>query len=63
MYGKELSDLREFSIQKRKESRDIVNEMAKRYQRQGMFLNEIIEQEKSIAYGHNLEVDEYDDKE
>lgn len=40
-----------FSEQKRKEGENIVNRMAARYNREGSFLSEIIENEKLLSYG------------
>lgn len=49
--GRELADVRQYAEQKRGESRNVVNAMAKRYQREGLYLNEIIEKEKSQETG------------
>ena len=57
IYGMELDQLRDYTVQKRRECRNIVNDMAKKYQRTGLFLNEIIDQER------DLERDVYDDYE
>ena len=62
LYGKELADLCDYSITKRNQSKTIVNEIAKKYQRQGLFLNEIIENEKEKELSNELEVDEYDNR-
>ena len=43
--GKELDDIRQYTQKKRNESRDIVVSMAQKYQRDGQYLNEIIQQE------------------
>lgn len=45
IFGKEADDIRKFTEQKRKESRDIVKRSAMQYQRQGEYLNEIIQKE------------------
>lgn len=45
IYGKEADDIRKYTIQKRSESRDAVRKAAMKYQRQGEYLNEIIEKE------------------
>lgn len=45
IYGKEADDIRIFTMQKRAESRDVVRQAAMKYQRQGEYLNEIIEKE------------------
>lgn len=47
--GKELDDVRQYTQKKRKEGRDIVIEMARKYQRNGLYLNEIIQKEKQKA--------------
>lgn len=41
--GKELMDVKEYAERKRSKSRDIVKAMARKYQREGLYLNEIIE--------------------
>lgn len=43
--GKELDDIKQYTRQKRSESRDIVLAMAQKYQRDGLYLNEILQQE------------------
>lgn len=43
--GKELDEVRQYTQQKRKDSRDIVVLMAQKFQRDGRYLNEIIQQE------------------
>ena len=43
--GKELDDIRQYTQKKRNESRDIVVSMAQKYQRDGRYLNEMIQQE------------------
>lgn len=45
IFGKEADDIRKFTEQKRGESRDIVKRAAAQYQRQGKYLNEIIQKE------------------
>lgn len=45
IYGKEADDIRTYTMQKRAESRDVVRQAAMKYQRQGEYLNEIIEKE------------------
>ncbi len=47
--GKELADVRQYAEQKRSESRNVVNAMARKYQREGLYLNEIIDREKQAA--------------
>ncbi len=49
--GRELADVRQYAEQKRGESRNVVNTMARKYQREGLYLNEIIEKEKSQETG------------
>lgn len=49
--GRELADVRQYAEQKRGESRNVVNAMARKYQREGLYLNEIIEKEKSQETG------------
>ena len=38
----------DYTVQKRRECRDVVNDMARKYQRTGLFLNEIIDQERNL---------------
>lgn len=49
--GRELADVRQYAEQKRGESRNVVNTMARKYQREGLYLNELIEKEKSQETG------------
>lgn len=43
---KELDDVRKYTKEKRLESRNIVTAMAQKYQREGLYLNEIVQKEK-----------------
>lgn len=45
IFGKEADDIRKFTEKKRMESRDIVKKATAQYQRQGEYLNEIIQKE------------------
>lgn len=47
IFGKEIDDIRKYAVQKREESKYIVQEMTKRYQRKGLYLNEIIDNLKN----------------
>ena len=46
IFGKEADDIRRFTQEKRAESRNIITEIKKQYQRKGYFLNEILETER-----------------
>ncbi len=50
IFGKEADAIRKYTEQKRKESYGIVKEMKKKYQRDGFYLNEIVEKEKESEY-------------
>lgn len=43
---KELDDVRKYTKEKRLESRNVVIAMAQKYQREGLYLNEIVQKEK-----------------
>lgn len=58
IYGMELKQLRDYTMQKRRECRDVVNEMARKYQRTGLFLSEIIDAEKALEKEN--QIDEYE---
>lgn len=45
IFGKEADDIRKFTEERRKESRDIVKKVTAQYQREGEYLNEIIQKE------------------
>ena len=67
IFGKEADDIRKYTREKRQEAFGIVTEMKKKYQRDGNYLNEIIEKEKEknqlvISNEANQnEKDDYDD--
>lgn len=63
IFGKEADDMRRYTEQKRKESRNIVTEMKKKHQRDGVYLNEIIEKEKANEIRANDRVFGKNDKE
>lgn len=64
IYGMELRQLRDYTVQKRRECRDVVNDMARKYQRTGLFLNEIIDQECNLENRKfSLEENSYDEYE
>ena len=44
--GKEADDIRRYIIQKRQESKDVVDKMSREYVRKGLYLSEIIDKEK-----------------
>lgn len=51
--GKELFDIKQYSEKKRRASRNIVDAMARKYQREGLYLNEIIDSEKQREDRHD----------
>lgn len=46
IFGEEADAIRKYSRQKRDEGKDIVKEAVRKYRREGLFLDEIIEQER-----------------
>lgn len=56
--GKEAENAMHFSDQKRKEGENIVNKMAARYNREGNFLSEIIENERKHDAIHKIQEEE-----
>lgn len=50
IFGKEADDIRRYTEQRRIMSCNAVTEMKKKYQRDGVYLNEIIDQERNAEY-------------
>lgn len=46
IYGKEADDIKNFVFQKRAESQNIVDDMARKYLRKGLYLEELIQQQE-----------------
>lgn len=47
IFGKEAEETRKYTVQKREESKYIVQDIAKKYQRKGLYLNEMIDKLKT----------------
>lgn len=60
LYGKEIEDIREYSQQKRKINKNLVDEIAMKYQRKGLFLNEIIQNLKEVDIENIQEPENFD---
>ena len=56
--GKEADDVREYSRQKRAESRDIVNHIMRQYRGNGLYLDQLIESEKQISIEQKKEMED-----
>ena len=48
LYGQEADNIREYNQRQRFKSRDVIKDMRKKYQRDGKFLNELVEEMKQI---------------
>lgn len=61
LYGREISDLRDYSLQKRKQCKNIINEMTRKYRKNGLFIDEIIQEVNQQKLNSNLSDEERDD--
>lgn len=61
LYSREISDLRDYSLQKRKQCKNIVNEMTRKYRKNGLFIDEIIQKVNQQKLNNNLGDEERDD--
>ena len=57
IYGKEADDIRKYSAEMRGKGKDIVDQMQVRYQREGFFLNELVDRQKEIEKAGKSHVD------
>ena len=57
--GSELANIQEYTYSERKKARDVVSEMRIKHQRDGYYLNEIVEREKRREQ-HQLERNDHD---